>query len=181
MKGMKIRTAGLSSELFEKLGASVVLLPGGEVLPSLQRGLIDSAEFLDASMDYSLGIHQICKYRFSPPIHMSNNIFQLLIKPATWKKLPADLQSIVKHAAMVASLQGYAEHWMDAIEANQKLEDAGIITYRLSKEDQDTVHKMTLEIIEEKAKKDPYFAKVWASQKAYLKKFKPYSELTSFD
>lgn len=180
-KGLKIRTSGLGTELFEKLGASVVTLPGGEVLPSLQRGLIDSAEFLDASMDYALGIYEVCKYRVGPPIHMSNNIFQLLIRPAVWKELPADLQAIVKTAAMAATFQGYAQHWADSIEANQKLEAAGVTTYKLSKADQEKATKMAMEIIDQKAKSDPYFAKVWASQKAYLEKFKPYSSLTSFD
>ena len=181
IKGLKIRTAGLGSELFQKLGASVVTLPGGEVLPSLQRGLIDSTEFLDASMDYALGIHEVCKYRFGPPIHMSNNIFQLLIKPATWKSFPDDLKAIVKYAAMAATIEGYSKHWVDSIEANKKLEAAGVITYKLSKEDQAKARKLAMEIIDEKAKADPYFAKVWASQKAYLEKFKPYSALTTFD
>lgn len=181
IKGLKIRTAGLGTELWQQLGASVVTLPGGEVLPSLQRGLIDSAEFLDASMDYSLGIHEILKYRFGPPIHMSNNIFQLLIKPSTWKKLPADLQAVVQNAAMAATIQGYSNHWIDAIEANAKLEAYGVKTTKLSKADQDKARKIALEIIEKKAKSDPYFAKVWASQKAYLAKYKPYSDLTSFD
>lgn len=181
IKGLKIRTAGLGTELWQELGASVVTLPGGEVLPSLQRGLINAAEFLDASMDYSLGIHEILKYRFGPPIHMSNNIFQLLIKPSTWEKLPADLQAIVKNAAMAATIQGYSNHWIDAIEANKKLEAAGVKTTKLSKEDQDKAHAIAMEIIEKKAKTDPYFAKVWASQKAYLEKYKPYNSLTSFD
>lgn len=181
IKGLKIRTAGLGTELWQELGASVVTLPGGEVLPSLQRGLINSAEFLDASMDYSLGIHEILKYRFGPPIHMSNNIFQLLIKPSTWKKLPSDLQAIVQNAAMAATIQGYSNHWIDAIEANKKLEAAGVKTTKLSKEDQARAHEIAIRIIEKKAKADPYFAKVWASQKAYLEKYKPYNNLTSFD
>lgn len=181
IKGLKIRTAGLGTDLWQKLGASVVTLAGGEVLPSLQRGLIDSAEFLDASMDYSLGIHEVCKYRFGPPIHMSNNIFQLLIRPDAFKELPDDLKAVVKNAAMAATFQGYAEHWIDAIEANKKLEAAGVITYKLSKEDQARATKLAMEILDEKSKQDPYFAKVWASQKAYLEKFKPYSSLTSFD
>lgn len=181
IKGLKIRTAGLGTDLWQKLGASVVTLPGGEVLPSLQRGLIDSAEFLDASMDYSLGIHEICKFRFGPPIHMSNNIFQLLIQPKTWKSLPADLQAVVQNAAMAATFQGYAKHWVDAIEANKKIEAAGITTTKLSKADQEKARKLAMEILDEKAKADPYFAKVWASQKEYLEKYKPYNSLTSFD
>lgn len=181
IKGLKIRTAGLGAELFQKLGASVVTLPGGEVLPSLQRGLINSTEFLDASMDYALGIQQICKYRFGPPIHMSNNIFQLLINPAVWKKLPDDLKAIVQNAAIAATMDGYTKHWMDAIEANKKIEAAGVTTTKLSKADQEKARKIAMEIINEKAKKDPFFAKVWASQKAFLEKFRPYNKLTSFD
>jgi TRAP-type mannitol/chloroaromatic compound transport system substrate-binding protein len=101
IKGMKIRAAGLSMELWEKLGASVVLLAAGEVLPGLQRGLIDGAEFLEASADYTIGLHEVCKkYRFGPPVHMSNNIFQLMIKTKSWKELPADLKAVVEGAAM---------------------------------------------------------------------------------
>ena len=180
-KGIKIRTAGLAMDLFEKLGASVVLLSGGEVLPSLQRGLIDATEFLDASYDYSAGFHEVCKYRLGPPIHMSNNIFQLLIKPAAYEKLPADLQAIVKHAAMVATFQGYADFWQESIKANEKIEQYGTITNKLSKADQDKVKQIALEIINEKAEADPYFKKVWESQKAFIKQYRPYYELTKFD
>jgi len=181
IKGMKIRTAGLGAELFRKLGASVVTLPGGEVLPALQRGLINMTEFLDASMDYSLGIQQICKYRFGPPIHMSNNIFQLMINPKVWASMPDDLKSIVKNAAIAATMEGYTKHWVEAIKANKKIEEAGVITTKLSKSDQEKARKLAMEIINEKAKKDPFFAKVWASQKKFMKEFVPYSTLTSFD
>ena len=120
IKGLKIRAAGLSMDLWDKLGASVVLLTGGEVLPALQRGMIDATEFLEPSFDYTMGLHEVCKYRFGPPIHMSNNIFQL-------------------------------------------------------------ARKLGMEIINEKAAKDPFFKKVWESQKAFIEKYKPYHDLTKFD
>lgn len=181
IKGLKIRAAGLSMDLWEKLGASVVLLPGGEVLPSLQRGLIDATELLDPSYDYTLGLHEVCKYRFGPPIHMSNNIFQLLIKPKSWKALPADLKAIVEKAAMAATFQGYADFWQSSIEFNKKIEEYGTITTKLSKEEQAKARKLGFEILNEKSQKDPYFKKVWESQKAFLKKYKPYYDLTKFD
>jgi TRAP-type mannitol/chloroaromatic compound transport system substrate-binding protein len=181
MKGKKVRSAGLSMELWRKLGASVVLLPGGEVVPSLQRGMVDSAEFCDASMDYTLGIHEVCKYRFGPPVHMSNNIFQLVINPKSWNKLPDDLKAIVENAAMAATFEGYAKHWIDAIDANAKFAKLGVTTMKLSKEDQAKTREIAMQVIEERSKKDPYFAKVWAAQKAFIDKFRPYYELTSFD
>ncbi len=181
IKGIKIRAAGLSMDLWEKLGASVVLLPGGEVLPALQRGLIDATEFLDPSYDYTLGLHEVCKYRFGPPIHMSNNIFQLMIKTKSWKALPDDLKAIVEKAAMAATFQGYADFWMRSIEFNKKIEDYGTVTTKLSKEEQAKARVLAFEILNEKSKKDPFFKKVWESQKAFLEKYKPYKDLTTFD
>ncbi len=181
LKGMKIRSAGLCMDMWEKLGASVVLLAGGEVVPALQRGLIDGAEFLDASMDYTLGLHEVCKYRFGPPVHMSNNIFQLFIKTKSWKELPDDLKAIVENAAMSASFQGYARFWMDSIEFDQKIRKYGTITTKLSKADQAKARQMGMEILEKKSKEDPFFAKVWNSQKEFVKKSRPYYDLTKFD
>ncbi|OPX38017.1 MAG: hypothetical protein B1H11_05135 [Desulfobacteraceae bacterium 4484_190.1] len=181
IKGLKIRAAGLSMDLWEKLGASVVLLPGGEVMPALQRGLIDATELLDPSYDYTLGLHEVCKYRFGPPVHMSNNIFQLMIKTKSWKVLPDDLKAIVEKAAMAATFQGYADFWQSSIEYNEKIEAYGTITTKLSKEDQLKTRKMALQILDEKSKKDPYFKKVWESQKAFIDKYKPYYDLTKFD
>ncbi len=181
IKGLKIRAAGLSMDLFEKLGASVVLLAGGEVVPGLQRGLIDAAEMLEASYDMSLGLHEVCKYRFGPPVHMSNNIFQLIIKTKSWKELPADLQAVVEKAALAATIQGYADFWQDTIAANKKIEAYGTVTTKLSKEDQAKTREITMQIIEEKSAKDPFFKKVWESQKKFIQEFRPYYDFTKFD
>ncbi len=171
----------MSMDLWEKLGASVVLLPAGEVVPALQRGMIDASEILDASLDYTLGLHEVCKYRFGPPLHMSNNIFQLLVKPKSFNALPDDLKAIVEKAAMAATFQGYADFWQSSMEFNTKIEEYGTITTKLPKEEQLKARKLAFEILEEKAQKDPYFKKVWESQKAFIKKYKPYAELTTFD
>jgi len=181
IKGIKIRAAGLSMELWEKLGASVVLLPGGEVLPALQRGLIDATEMLEASYDYTLGLHEVCKYRFGPPVHMSNNIFQLLIKTKSWKKLPDDLKVIVEKAAMAATFQGYADFWQSTIKFNTKIEKYGTITTKLPKEEQAKAREIAFQILNKKSQKDPFFKKVWESQKAFIEAYKPYYDLTKFD
>jgi len=181
MKGLKIRSAGLSMELWQKLGCSVVLLGGGDVVPSLQRGVIDAAEFCDVSMNLSLGLPEVCKYRFGPPVHMSNNVFQLMINPKAYQALPDDLKSIVEQAAYAATLEGYAKHWMDAQVADKKVREMGVTTTRLSLADQATTRKLAFEILEEKSKADSYFAKVWASQKAFVDAHKPYFDLTKFD
>jgi len=181
IKGMKMRAAGLSMELWEKLGASVVLLAGGEVLPGLQRGLIDGAEFLEASADYTIGLHEVCKYRFGPPVHMSNNIFQLMVKTKSWKDLPADLKAVVEGAAMAATFDGYTKWWIQTIEFDKKIRGYGVITTKLSPKDQAKTRQLTMQILDEKSKKDPFFAKVWKSQREFIQRYKPYYDLTKFD
>lgn len=181
IKGMKLRAAGLSMDLWEKLGASCVLLPTGEVLPALQRGLIDGAELLEPFADYTIGVHEVCKYRFGPPLHMSNNIFQLMIKTKSWKELPADLKATVEGAAMAATLDGYARWWIQTIEYDKKIRDYGVITTKLSPKDQERARVISIQILDEKSKADPFFAKVWKSQKEFVQRYKSYYDLTKFD
>jgi len=181
IKGLKVRSAGLSMELWEKLGASVVLLPGGEVVPSLRRGVIDAAEFAFPSMDVGLGLHEVCDYVFGPPIHMGSNIFQLLINPKAWEKLPADLQEIVKNAAIASTFEGYARFWIDSIQAFEEIKEAGVEVIKLSPEDQQKALQLSYEILDEKSAEDPMFKKVWESQKNFLESYQEFNNLTKFD
>ncbi|MBC7331467.1 MAG: TRAP transporter substrate-binding protein DctP [Synergistetes bacterium] len=181
IKGLKIRAAGLSMELWKALGASVVLLPGGEVLPALRRGLIDATEFAYPSMDYALGLHEVAKYLFDPPIHMGSNMFQLAINPKVWESLSPDLREIIKSAAIAATIEGYAKAWVESAEAFEKIKQAGVQMTKLSVEDQKKAKEIAFKILEEKSKEDEYFKKVWESQKRFLQKIRPFYEFSKFD
>lgn len=180
-KGLKIRSAGLCMDLFEKLGASVVMLASAEVVPALQRGVIDAAELCDPSMDLDSGLHEVAKYVIGPPIHMGSNMFQLVINPRAWNSLPDDLKAIVREATISATLEGYAKHWMAAIDAFEKIQKHGVKVMRLSPEAQAEARRMTIEILENKSKQDPFFKKVWESQKKFLNIYKPFKEFSAFD
>jgi TRAP-type mannitol/chloroaromatic compound transport system substrate-binding protein len=179
-KGLKIRSAGLCMDLFEKLGASVVMLAGGEVVPALQRGVIDAAEFCDPSMDLALGLHEVAKYVIGPPIHMGSNMFQLVVNPRAWKALPDDLKAIVREATISATLEGYARHWTEAIDAFEKIRKYGVTVIKLSPEAQAAAKKMTIEILESKSEQDPFFKKVWESQKKFMEIYSPFYEFAAF-
>ncbi len=181
IKGLKVRSAGLSMELWQKLGASVVLLPGGEVVPSLRRGVIDGAEFAFPSMDVGLGLHEVCDYLMGPPIHMGSNIFQLVINPAKWEALPDDLKAIVKNAAIAASFEGYSQFYVDSSTAFDQIKEAGVEINKLSKEDQMKALKLSYEILDEKSEEDPMFKKVWESQKQFLESYVDFYNFTKFD
>ena len=181
LKGLKMRTAGLAMDLFSRLGVSVVQLPGGEVVPSLRRGVIDAAEFCFPSMDEGLGIHEIAKYMIVPPIHAGSNMFQIFINPKKWKELPDDLKAIVKNAAHAATMEVFARQMEEQAASIQRLKAAGVKFCKLSPADQKIVHDMAYQIIEEKAKSNPWIAKVWESQKKLIENLQTFTSLTKFD
>lgn len=82
---------------------------------------------------------------------------------------------------MAATLQGYADFWMDTIEADKKITAYGIITTKLSKADQDKTRELAMQILDQKSAENPFFKKVWESQKNFIKEFRPYYDLTKFD
>lgn len=181
LKGLKMRTSGLGMELLTRLGVSVVQLPGGEVVPALRRGVIDSAEFCFPSMDEGLGIHEVAKFMITPPIHMGSNMFQLFINPKKWNELPEDLKAIVKNAAQAATLEVYASQMREQADSMKRLQEAGVTFIKLSPEDQKKAREMSIEILEEKSKTNEWFAKVWESQKSLIKDLGQFIYLTNWD
>jgi TRAP-type mannitol/chloroaromatic compound transport system substrate-binding protein len=166
LKGLKMRTSGsMSQEIFSKMGVSVVNLAGGDVVPSLQRGVIDSAEFCDPSMDWDLGLHEVCAYNYSPALHVAGgvNIFELIINPKKWNALTPDLQAIVKNACWAATIQGEAAQWTAAGVAYQKMVQYGTKFRRFPVEVQTFAKKTAQDYITNKLATDPFYAKVWSS------------------
>jgi TRAP-type mannitol/chloroaromatic compound transport system substrate-binding protein len=99
LKGVKYRIYGLGNEVFKDAGMSVVLLPGGEILPAAERGDIDGAEWVGGVEDLRFGFQNIWKYHVTPGMHEQVTVGDLLINRDVWNKLPPDLQEIVKAAA----------------------------------------------------------------------------------
>ncbi len=101
LQGLKIRMAGLQSEVLSRLGATTVNLPGGEVMPALQSGVIDAAEWGGPWMDLAFGFHKIAKYCYGPGVHEPGAAQSLVVNRERYDDLPKDLQQIVQAAAEV--------------------------------------------------------------------------------
>ena len=80
------------------------LLPGGEIFPALERGVIDAAEFVGPFQDRQLGLHKAAKYYYTTGWHETATVSELLINKAAWDKLPKDLQAIVENAAAACNV-----------------------------------------------------------------------------
>ena len=103
IKGMKFRTVGLAVDMYKDMGLAVNPLPGGEIVPALDRGLIDAAEFNNASSDRLLGFPDVTKHCMLQSFHQCSEQFEILFNKKRYDALPADMKSIIDYAVQAAS------------------------------------------------------------------------------
>jgi TRAP-type mannitol/chloroaromatic compound transport system substrate-binding protein len=103
LKGLKFRTVGLAVDVFKELGAAVNPLPGGEIVPALDRGLIDAAEFNNATSDRILGFPDVVKNCMLQSFHQSGEQFEILFNKDKYNALPAELKSVIDYSVQAAS------------------------------------------------------------------------------
>jgi TRAP-type mannitol/chloroaromatic compound transport system substrate-binding protein len=102
-RGMKYRTVGLAADLFAEMGAAVVSLPGGEVVPALERGVIDGAEFSNPASDRVLGFADVAKNYMIQSYHQRTECYEMLFNRPKYEALPTELQAVLRHAAEASS------------------------------------------------------------------------------
>jgi TRAP-type mannitol/chloroaromatic compound transport system substrate-binding protein len=168
-KGLKVRAPqGMTAQMLQKLGASVVVLPGGEVYSALDKGVIDASDWATISMNDRMGFYQVAKYSNFPGFHsMPLGDFTANIKE--WRGLPPDVQQILTTAAREWCWDSVERVAIQDYAAIGKLKEQGVTLQAWSKADLDRVREMTRAIWDEWAKKNVMSAKVIESQKAWLK------------
>src|SRR5213594_902047 len=102
-KGMKYRTVGISIDLFTGMGAAVNALPGGEIVPAMDRGLLDAAEFNNASSDRLLGFADVSKVCMLQSYHQNGEQFEITFNKTKYDALPDKIKAIIAYAVEAAS------------------------------------------------------------------------------
>src|ERR687892_761380 len=103
IKGLKFRTVGLSIDVFTGLGAAVNALPGGEIVPAMDRGLLDAAEFNNATSDRILGFPDVSKVCMLQSYHQNAEQFEIMFNKAKFDALPDKIKAIIENAVEAAS------------------------------------------------------------------------------
>ena len=176
-KGLKYRTVLIWGEILRDVGASVVTLPAADIVPSLQRGTLDAAEFSTPVTDLPLGFQDVADYWHGPGLHQISGFLELLINPKSWEKLPEDCKVAVEYASWSAVPRQLCP-WLIA--------DAKAIQ-EMQKSDTEFVHfpkEMQQEVLERFAEKyenydNAMFQKCWTSMKDFMSYYGPYNELQS--
>lgn len=181
LKGKKMRITGPGADILSKLGVSIVTTPGAEVYSALERGVVDITEWSTPSETWPLGIHEVAKYMFMPGFHQPASVLDYLVNKDAWEKLPDDLKAAFESCAKEACLMGTYKSEYENAYALRKFQEYGVEIIRLPKEDLDKLKAMSKEWADEMAAKDPFFAKVLASQRKFLSDYKEWEEVKSFD
>ena len=178
LKGLKMRIPGLAGKVYANLGVDVKVLPGGEIFPALERGVIDAAEFVGPFQDRRLGLQKAAKYYYTTGWHESSTVSELLINKAAWDKLPKDLQAIVSNASAACNV--ISEGWCqkansDAME--DLIKNQGVIARPLPDDVIKALKTETDKVLTETIK-DPLTKKVHDSYMAFKAKYDRWSEIS---
>ncbi len=173
-KGMKCRQTGIVAEIYQRMGMQTVNMPGGEIVPSAQRGVIDCAEWVGGIEDLRLGLPQVWKYHYTPGMHESASIGELIINSEVWASFTPQQQEAVRSAVSETFLRWWVK-WQrqnaDAIEEMQQKHGTQIL--RTPPAILTAFFKAWDEIAKEESAKNPFFKKVLDSQRAYAAKVVP--------
>jgi TRAP-type mannitol/chloroaromatic compound transport system substrate-binding protein len=178
MKGLKYRTVGLAANVMMEMGMSVVQLPGGEIQPAMDRGLIDAAEFNNPTSDKDFGMQDVAKNYYLASFHQAQECFEIIFNKKKFDSLADEHKKIIQYAAEAASADmswKAQDRYSSDLIALQK--EYGVKVHRTAKPIMDAQLDAWDKVLPQFLK-DPYFAKVVESQKAWAKRVGSY-ELTN--
>ncbi|MBI5260742.1 MAG: TRAP transporter substrate-binding protein [Bradyrhizobium sp.] len=174
LKGLKYRIYGIGAETYGRLGVSVVTIPGQEIVPAMERGVIEGAEWINCLEDKKLGLHKVAKHYYTPGMHEPVTGGQLMINADVWKKLTPDLQEIVKVASVYATNMRNFAFNRETADACLELLKEGVQIHRTPDEILKNFLDEWEKIQAEYAAKNPFYQKVMDSQKKYAETVVPF-------
>ena len=167
-QGMKVRTSGAWAEIASRLGASTVILPGAEVYPALERGVVDGIEWGTPSMNKSHGFAKVAKYVIVPGLHQPSAFQECQFNPAVWDGLSDRQKQLIAMAAKDMTLDVWMQIGNDDADAFQEYMASGNEVIDVDDDFKLAAAKATAEWADEiAAKEGGWFAKVLASQREF--------------
>jgi TRAP-type mannitol/chloroaromatic compound transport system substrate-binding protein len=181
MKGLKYRTVGLAADLMQAMGLAVAQLPGGEIVPAMERGVIDAFEFNNPTSDRRFGAQNVAKNYMLGSHHQATEYFEIMFNRTKFNALPKEHQAILQYAAEAASS---ANEWLAMRQYSDDLQE-------LINKDKVNVLRTPQSVFDAQIKAwdgliqtlgaDPFMKKVMDSQKAWVRKVVYYGMMNATD
>jgi TRAP-type mannitol/chloroaromatic compound transport system substrate-binding protein len=166
-KGIKQRTAGAWAEVGGQLGATTVILPGGEVYAALERGVIDATEWSGVSVNEPVGFHKIAKYIIFPGVHQPGATQECEFNKAAWNKISPKDRELIKIAGRLKTFDSWTGHAYKDLGAYRRFEKSGNTMLRLEQSFIDTAQKVGNEWADKVAATNPKFKEILNHQRQF--------------
>ena len=181
LKGMKYRTVGLATDIMQGMGVKVTQLPGGEIVPALEKGVIEAFEFNNPTSDSQFGAQDVSKHYHMGSYHQAAEFFEIIFNKDKFNALPKEHQAILEYSAEAANTANYG-YAMDKYSADLQ---------KLINKDKVNVYRTDVSIMKEQLKSwdavlqrlnaDAFFKKVVDSQRSWSERVAFYDLLNSAD
>ncbi len=168
LKGFKVRMGSAAlNEIFARMGAAPVFMPGGEVYEAVQRGVIDGFEYVTPSVNWGMGFQEVTPYMYLSTSRAPTDAQALFVNQKAWDKLPVDLQAIVTTACFMVADQYYVEEIVRDAEALKKFEEYGTKILPVPDDIVALLYKTAETYYDEQAASDPAFKEIYDSVKKW--------------
>jgi len=174
--GLKIRFAGLGGKVLQQLGASVTMMPGGELFQALEKGTIDATEFSLPMIDEILGFDKVVSYNLFPGWHQPFTAQYMLINGDVWGKLNEATQALINTTCTAAVMRGLAESEYKQGAVLAGFEGKGVTAQKIPRDVLEKLKEVTVTVLAEESANDEDFAKVYASQQEFETQYKLWEE-----
>lgn len=172
LKGLRVRAMGDGGEVMKALGASVVILPGGELYEAMQRGVIDAFEYSTLASNWKMKFNEVAKYVILSPVRAPSDPQVFYVNKEAYNKLPEDLKLIVKNTLDKWATAEHEYLVAESIKALDEFKKAGCEVYKLPKEVEDAVAAAAEKFYKDKsAKEKGIFEEIFNSMQAFGKAY----------
>src|SRR5262249_52718117 len=176
--GLKYRMPGLGGEVLRRLGATVVTLGGGEIVPALRSGAIDASEWVGPWNDMHLGLHKVSKYYYSPGFHEPGTGVGIAINKTRWDSLSAEDRNIITAVANAEYTYSLAEFNTNNAKSLQELrQDKNIEIRKFDDSILKAFGERSGEVMAEVGAKDPLTRRTYQSYMEFRNRYTPWSDM----
>ncbi len=167
-KGLKMRIGSIAGKVMSKVGVATVMMPPAEIFPSLERGVVDAAEFVGPVHDILLGLYKVAKYYYTPGWHEPGPVLDMFFNKKAYMDLPPHLQKILDIAAADINIKTLAKFDAQSAAALDTLVKEHGVNVEVYPEDvMKKMKEIAKDVVEEEAGKDPFALKVHKDYKAF--------------
>ncbi len=176
LRGLKIRFAGLGGQVLQRVGASVTLIPGGEIFQALEKGAIDATEFSMPAIDRQLGFDRVARYNYFPGWHQTFTAFHLVVNADVWAGLGAADQALIETACTASIIRNLARGEAIQGEVMAAFEASGVVTAKLPMAVLRELEAVTESVMVEEAQRDDMFNRIKSSQDAFMARYRRWKD-----